>query len=143
MDEAEQKAFDEIKVAKELVEAKLKTKTEEHQKAADEHKKLLDEVGGLRAKAVSDQKAAEDIAKAKAETDKAAKEKLLLERKAELVKKGLPEDKVKTLSEEGLTIAELAVSARKPGADMGGGGSVSALQGLSLFELGQLAYTKK
>mgnify|MGYP001579135192 CR=1 FL=1 len=143
MDEAETKLFNEMKVAREAAETALKTaiKPEEHQKLVDEHKKLTDEVGGLRSKAQADQKAAEDIAKAKAETDKVAKDKILADKRTALVKAGLPEDKVKNLSEEGLSIAEMTMAVRKPGADMGGGSGGSSLTG-SPYELAKLAYTK-
>ena len=141
MDELEQKTFNEMKTKAEASDAALKVKVEEHQKLADEHKKLTDEVGGLRSKAQADQKAAEDIAKAKAETDKVAKDKVLADKRSALIKAGLPEDKVKNLSEEGLSIAEMTITMRKPGADMGGGSGGSALVG-SPYDLAKIAYTK-
>ena len=137
MDEIEQKAFNDLKVAKESSDAALKAKTDEHQKIVDEHKKLTDEIGGLRTKAQADQEAA----KVKAEADKIAKDKVIVDRKAALVKAGLPQDKVNTLSEENITLMELAMTVKKPGADMGGGSGGSALTG-SPYELAKLAYTK-
>ncbi len=138
MDEVEQKAFNELKAKAEGLEAQAikMVKPEEHQKILDEHQKVKAELDSIKVTEIAKAKAAEDAAKV-------IKEQTLTTKRAELVKKGLPEDKVKGMNEEALSAAELVVTSWKPGADMGGGSGGSTLNGLSLFELGQLAYTKK
>ncbi len=137
MDEVEQKAFNELKTKAETLEGQVKVmvKPEEHQKVLDEHQKAVAELTAIKTEAASKAKAAEDAAKA-------AKEAELTTKRAELVKKGLPEDKVKVMSAEQIAAAELVVTSWKPGSDLGGGSGGSSLAGISLFELGKLAYTK-
>jgi len=131
MDEAEQKVFNELKVKAENLEVQVTKMVN-----PEEHQKIVAELEGIKAT---------EAAKVEATrvATEAAKEQVLTAKRAELVKKGLPEDKVKNMNEEALAAAELVVTSWKPGADLGGGSGGSTLEGLSLFELGQLAYAKK
>ncbi len=138
MDEAEQRSFDELKAKVGGLEEQVTrmVKPEEHQKVLDEHQKVKAELDGIRVAETAKVKAAEDAAKA-------TKEQALTTKRIELIKKGLPEDKVKGMDENALAAAELVVTSWKPGADMGGGSGGSSLQGLSRDVLIQMAYGQK
>ncbi len=95
----------------------------------------------------------EEFTKVKAELDetktklqttddelKNTKEKTLTEKRGILVKRNIPEDKVKDMSVVELDAALVVLEHSKPGADMGGGGGGSdGLKG-SPMELAQKAY---
>jgi len=71
------------------------------------------------------------------------KEKTLTEKRNVLIKRGIPEEKVKDLSGKELDAAFVVLEHSKPGADLGGGsGGSEALVG-SPMELAQRAYSTK
>ena len=79
----------------------------------------------------------------KAEEEKKAVEKSIADRREALIKRGVPEAKVKNMSPELMEVLEttLEMSARKPGLDMGAGGNAPALSG-NLLERTAQAYKK-
>ena len=87
---------------------------------------------------------AEAKTKAQTATDElsSAKEKTLTEKRATLTKKGIPEDKIKDMSDKELDAAFMALEHSKPNPDLGGGGGTNQLMGKSPMELAQAAYTK-
>lgn len=68
------------------------------------------------------------------------KEKSLTEKRNTLIKRGMPEDKVKDMSDKELNAVLVAVEHIKPGADLGRGGGSSPLEG-SPLELARRAYS--
>lgn len=73
------------------------------------------------------------------------KEASVTDKRNLLIKSGLPEEKVKTLSGDALNAAVMVaegLGGRKPGPDMGGGGGSGTLTG-SPMELARQAYSKK
>jgi hypothetical protein len=121
------------------VEADLKGKVgglEEQLKKAvttEEHNRIKAELDAVKAE------------KTKLETDvKTAKEQTLSEKRATLVKRGVPEADLKDLSERELGIMEkaLGIPTTKPKPDMGSGGGSGVPKG-SPMELARQAYSKK
>lgn len=70
------------------------------------------------------------------------KEKTLTEKRDILKKRGIPEDKVKDMSDKELTAAIMVLGHSKPAPDLGGGGGSGGLEG-SPLELAQRAYENK
>lgn len=124
------KDYNELKVAKEVLEAQLKDTVK-----AEEHQKVVAELTTIKADIEAKTKAVDEAARLEKEAAVTAK-------RAALVKLGLPADKINVMTEAELTAAELAWVTKKPGADLGGGSGGSSLNGISIFDLGKLAYTK-
>ena len=72
---------------------------------------------------------------------KTTKEKTLTEKRSALTKRGIPEDKVKDMSDKELDAAMVVLEHSKPSPDLGSGGGASPLVG-SPMELAVRAYTK-
>jgi len=73
---------------------------------------------------------------------KNVREKTLTEKRGILTKRGIPEDKVKEMSDKELTAAIVVLQHTKPGADMSGGGGSGGLTG-SPMDLALRAYSNK
>lgn len=73
---------------------------------------------------------------------KSTKEKTLTEKRNILTKRGIPGDDLKDMSVKELDAALVVLEHSKPGADLGGGGGASPLEGKSPMELAQAAYSK-
>lgn len=117
-----------LDTAKEQVtslEEKLKTATN-----PEEFKKVSDELEETKKKLTDSD-----------EELKNTKEKTLTEKRSILVKRNIPEEKVKDMSVEELNAALVVLEHSKPGADMGSGSGAGALEG-SPMELARKAYTK-
>ena len=72
---------------------------------------------------------------------KTTKESSLAEKRATLVKRGVPEDEVKDMSDKELNILAKALGSVKPKPDLGGGGGSGELKG-SPMELAVRAYSE-
>lgn len=70
------------------------------------------------------------------------KEQTLAEKRSTLVKRGIPEDKLKGMSAIELNAAFVVLEHSKPNPDLGGGGGGTVQTG-SPMELARLAYAKK
>lgn len=97
----------------------------------EEHDKVK---GELTEAKTATQKATDDLATSKNAT--------LTEKRATLVTKGIPEEKVKDMSVEQLDGLIGAIASYKPKADLGGGGGGGAPLTGSPMELARQAYTK-